>query len=226
MNQGDIPYSHDACAVRVGNWKMWKESETRWGRYENVPLTEILIGLGFAGLLLCLVSLSKQIKNFSNLCKSARVINSLPFNTACLTFKYSSDGAKSLFAALVATGTQCATLCCTVRRVFCHGNRSNFQLAFKEARNTRATSAVGEHKTTRATPAHGRVFAPHYNTRALTRDAPDRPYCLSLTLNVFDERLLWKRHGLTSHIFKCGVISLFLLSQLTQGTSVLGWTCC
>lgn len=53
-------------------------------------------------------SLSKQIKNFSNLCKSVKLIHIHAFSSACLTFKYSLDGVESLFAALVVIAMHCA----------------------------------------------------------------------------------------------------------------------
>lgn len=125
----------------------------------------------------CLISLSKQIRNFSHLFKSVKLTNSPPFQRSLLSlFKHSSDGVKSLFAAFVAAGIA-------------------FVMEMEATSKSRSKKAKRSFRRLLA-GAQGFFFCFFFSQDvmgACTRardDAPDRPYCLSLTLTVFDERLL------------------------------------
>lgn len=121
----------------------------------------------------CLISLSKQIRNFSHLFKSAKLTNSPPFQRSLLSlFKHSLDGVKSLFSAFVAAGV-----------AFVMEMEAASKPCSKKP-NVHLVDFWQKHKFLF-------FFFGVMGVCMRARDnAPDRHYCLSLTLTVCDERLL------------------------------------
>lgn len=123
----------------------------------------------------CLISLSKQIRNFSHLFKSVKLTNSSPFQHSLLSlFKHSFNGVKSLFAALVSAGWAFVM------------EMEATSKSRPEKPNVHSGGFWHQYKFLF-------FFCPNSVMGACMQalgDTPDRPYCLSLTLTVFDGRRL------------------------------------
>lgn len=136
------------------------------------------------------------------------------FSPKRLFCKHSLDRLKSLFSSFLPCCVH--SLLCR-GYTLCYGNDSNFQQLFENAPTHTQQTLLWKSK--------------RLNMRVHARPQAHTPLQIWLIVcpwhfYVFDERRVWKGHMFKSQIFKCGVVFLFPLMRATQGTPVLGWTCC